>query len=128
MNTVTLKTAQDLLTFDTKTGALVGLAPVREPNVNLLATRPEDPAFVLQYLDAGEYVTVDSRQAELTLPHDGEGIELVFRRVGGHDLTVTLNVSASPDKRFSRWSAWSGQGFPGLRADAAAGGGLLRSV
>ena len=105
MRGVTLKTKLDALTFDLDTGRLVGLSPLDDPGLNLIAPRDDHPAFVLQYLAEGEYVVLDSRQAKLSATHDGPSLTLAFSQVGGLDLDVTLTVTASPADRFSRWSA-----------------------
>ncbi len=105
MPNVTIKTSCDAFTFDLESGALVRLSPVSDQDLNLVVTRPDDPAFVLQYLQDGEYVIADSREAAITTTHSDTQLDLHFTGVGGHDLDVILTVHASPDKRFSRWSA-----------------------
>jgi hypothetical protein len=102
---ITLKTKLDALTLDLDTGRLVRLAPLADRERNLIADADDHPAFVLQYLSDGAYVTLDSRQAELAATPSDESLTLAFSHVGGLDLDVTLTVQASPDDRFSRWTA-----------------------
>lgn len=100
-----LSTALDQLTFDVQTGALLSLSPLAAPQTNLLVPGDDHPAFVLQHLVDGEYLTLDSRSAQLTVALAGDSLTLTFSRVGGLDLTVTIAVAASPADRFSRWTA-----------------------
>ena len=105
MSMLSLTTALDALTFDLQTGRLVGLSPLSAPETNLVASCDDHPAFVLQYLAEGQYVTVDSRTAQLSATPDEQRLTLRFSGVGGLDLRVTLTVTVSPDDRFSSWSA-----------------------
>src|SRR5262245_7133436 len=61
---LTLDTATERPTFDARTGRLIGLAPLEEPQEQLIASAPEHPVFVIQYLDEqGEYRQLDSHAA-----------------------------------------------------------------
>ena len=81
------------------------LSPLADPDCNLIADADDHPAFVLQYLADGAYVTLDSRQSALAVTQGEHSLTLVFTRVGGLDLDVTLTVQAHPDDRLSRWTA-----------------------
>ena len=105
-----LQTAADRLTFDSDSGRLISLQPLRAPGVELIASAPEHPAFVVQYIDEnGRFAQLDSHSSDppvLSLAEEGDGQRLAmsFMRVGGMDLDVTLLVRASADDRLSRWS------------------------
>jgi len=109
LSTFTLETALDVLTFDRNSGRLVSMAPKYAPGTELIASRPDDPAFVLQYLDENrEYRQVSSRSAaavRLTEGPSGDGRELrmEFERLGGLELNVTVSVLASASDSASRW-------------------------
>jgi hypothetical protein len=107
MSTFSLETSRDTLTLDPETGRLVSLRPLASPGTELLISSPDDPAFVLQYLDAsGTYDLLDSRGAQArTVTRTDSVVTFAFTGVGDLDLDVTLTVRAAPSDRFSRWSA-----------------------
>ncbi|MCE5237675.1 DUF6259 domain-containing protein [bacterium] len=105
MHTATLRTKLDALTLDLDTGRLVRFSPLADPEYNLIAVHDDQPAFVLQYLADGAYVTLDSRQAEPAATPGDHSLTLAFTRVGGLDLDVVLTIQAAPEDRCSRWTA-----------------------
>jgi hypothetical protein len=105
--TLVLQTARDRMAFEAETGRLVSLRALNAPEVERLASTPEHPAFVLQYLAGGAFRQLDSRDAgppEVCLGEDAEQLTIAFERVGGFDLDVELQVQASEGDRFSRWT------------------------
>ena len=110
MLSVSLETSRDVLTFDRESGRLVSMRPHGSPDAELLASCEDDPAFVLQYLDAsGRYCALDSREAEAVTVTPGpvgrQSATFLFSRAGGLDLDVSLTVRTDAGDRFSRWSA-----------------------
>jgi hypothetical protein len=104
-----LQSAVDRLTFDGHSGRLVSLRPLRAPDVDLVVSAPDHPAFAMQYLDGGQFAQLDSCRAVsavLSLADEGgdQCLVMAFEKVGGLDLDVELTVRASLDDRFSRWS------------------------
>ncbi len=99
-----LTTSGDTLTFDAGSGRLVSLQRAGAPGVEFLASAPEHPAFVIQYLDgAGAYRQLDSRAAETTTVVLEDGVLTAqFGRLGGQAVDVRFTVRT--DGRFSRWN------------------------
>ena len=61
-----LETENDNLTFDAESGRLISLRGMAAPDQEFLASVPEHPVFIIEYLDADrEYWQVDSRSAAL---------------------------------------------------------------
>ena len=59
-----IETANDNLTLDGETGRLMSFRSKAAPEQEFLASVPEHPVFVIQYLDADrEYQQADSRSA-----------------------------------------------------------------
>jgi len=110
MSNLILETALDRLAFDAASGRLISLTPKSDPDAELLASAPEHPAFVLQYLDEGQYRSVDSHRhrglsVEEKETQRGKTLRFLFRHVGDlENLDVILTVGASEEDRFSHWS------------------------
>ena len=113
---VRLETLRDVLEFDPQTACLVSLRRRGIPEQEFIAPGADDPAFVVQYLDAKRrFRQLSSRQAERTevrAEHDRDGTTLQarFERLGGLDIDVAITVRTSLGDRFSRWSLelWNG--------------------
>ncbi len=111
MPRITLETITDRLTFDAASGRLVSLVAKIAPDVELIASSPDHPAFVLQILTPGrEYRRIDSRSArrlavKREATRDLEKLIFAFTGVGGMDMDVDLTVRASSREGLSRWSA-----------------------
>lgn len=107
---IVLETAVDRLTFDGDTGRLTLLRPKALPELELIATVPDCPAFVLQYLtDAGEYRRADSHgasQTDITCEETdaGQTLSLCYGGVGAMDVDVVITIRTAPEDAFSRWS------------------------
>lgn len=105
-----LNTAVDRLEFDADTGRLISLRPTASPDVELVRSATDHPSFVLQYLNgSGQFAQLHSgsasgTQAQLEESEAGQLLTLSYRRLDGLDLDVTLQVRASPESRFSRWT------------------------
>ena len=109
MDTVTLQTSCDQLTFDRDFGRLVSLRAKHAPDVELIASAPDHPVFAMQYLSDGAFQHLDSHSAgAIAVACAGSAGEQVltarFTGVGGRDLEVELTVRASTEERFSRWT------------------------
>ena len=107
---LTLRTQLDSLGFDGATGRLVSFRPNAAPDMEMIASRPEHPAFVVRHLDGRrEFQHLASSDAEtVTVAVRGEpdGTAVLtarYARVGGLDLNVEFSVRASAGDRFSRW-------------------------
>ena len=107
--TVTLKTGTESLSFDRQSGRLVSFRSKFAPGQEFIASSPEHPVFVLQYLDR-------QRQYRRLTSHDARSIRIVrarrngadtltmtFGGIGGLDLAVTATVRISPGEAGSRW-------------------------
>jgi len=105
MHPITLHTAVDTLQFEPTTGKLVSLRRQATPEQEFIASAPEHPAFVIQYLDeACKYRQLTSLMAAQTEVTVADGVlTAYYRQVGGFSLQVTLTVRTSPQDRFSRW-------------------------
>ena len=106
MHLLELTTAVDTLQFDAATGKLVSLRSQTAPEQQFIASAPEHPAFVIQYLDdERNYRQLSSLMAEAADVSVENGVLTArYRQVGGLALHVTLTVRARADDRFSRWS------------------------
>ncbi len=140
MSHVVLQTSLDRLELDAASGRLVSLTPLDAPQVELIASAPDHPAFLLQYLDErGEYQTLDSRAATQVAATcedvaAGQVLTLAYTGVGDRDLDVTLTVRTSRDRPLSHWSAHVRNGgqlpvvdlqFPYVVVPATADGAVL---
>jgi hypothetical protein len=110
MPTLALRSASDEFLLDADTGQLLSLRPLDRPDTELLATAPDHPAFALHLLTAvGEYLPLTSHDAgtravEVREVAGGKHLHFRFGRLGGHDLDVELQVSATPADASTRWS------------------------
>jgi hypothetical protein len=108
--TITLETAADRLLFDRGSGRLVSLRSKNAPDVELLATSPDQPSFAIRYFDKQradhllDSRNVKSISIDCTGSTNKKTLTLRYAGVGGFDLDVTLSVRASTRDRFSRWS------------------------
>jgi hypothetical protein len=104
-----LEIATDILTFDRATGCLASLRSKATPDQEFIAWAPDHPAFVIGYLDEErEYrlltpATAESVEVRCERQGDSQALSASYRRVGGRDLHVTLDVQAAKQERFSRW-------------------------
>ncbi|HCN08395.1 MAG TPA: hypothetical protein DIT01_10715 [Lentisphaeria bacterium] len=111
--TIRLESSQDVLLFESSSGALVSFRSKAVPDQEFILTESCQPVFVIQYLDeaqrfrqigSGEAVEVEVSSADS--PEDGGTTTLIahFRQLGGLDLDVTVTVRATANDRYSRWS------------------------
>ena len=109
-----LETANDRLEFDGATGKLVSFQSKIAPNQELIKLENEDPAFVIQYLDADrrfcQIISQRAREIDVECKHhstekvqSGEFIA-TFRNLDNQDIDVTIKVHTSSNDRFSYWS------------------------
>jgi hypothetical protein len=107
---IVLETAVDRLTFDGDTGRLTSLRPKALPELELIATVPDCPTFVLQYLtDAGEYRCADSHGASQTdiaceETDAGQALSLCYRGLCAMDVDVVITIRTALADAFARWS------------------------
>jgi len=106
--TIVLRTAQDKLTFDADTARLISFRS-KAADREFIASAPDHPAFVIQYLDEKrQYRQISSGQAaDVRVRHTaGRGratLRATYRRLAGMDLEVTTTVVAARRDRLSRW-------------------------
>lgn len=109
MTSLSLQSATETLTFDRRSGRLTGFRPHVAADLNMIASIPEHPAFVVQALDArGEYIRFTSRDARsvavaVTETSGARTLTMRFRNLGGLDLSVVATVTASARLPGSRW-------------------------
>ena len=107
---ITLETASDRFGFDAESGQLVSMVRKDTDDVELIASVPDHPVFVIQYLsETREYLYVDSLSSqdvsvEREESGDGQALTIASSGVGGMDLDVSLTVRASRKDPLSRWS------------------------
>ncbi len=106
-----LQTSDDRFQFDAASGRLVSFRRKSVPDVELITTQDDLPAFVIQYLDAEKrFRELDSRQAEsihiepVRLSDSRAQVKATFARLGGFDIGVTATIEADSDARLSEWS------------------------
>lgn len=103
-----LETRDSELTFDQR-GRLMSFVSKDASDQNFVITEEEDPVFVIQYLDRGDFHQISSNQAErvdIELEDGGERTKLVgeFKRIGGKELNVEIEIGASETEKHSIWS------------------------
>ena len=105
-----LRTLCDTLGFDPVTGRLISCRAHAAPDMEMIASLPEHPTFVLRYLDdQREFQHLLSTAAEsvaVAVRSEVDGATLLtarYARVGGIDLHVEFSVRAAASDRFSRW-------------------------
>jgi hypothetical protein len=109
--TIALETATDRLLFDRSSGRLVSLRGRHAPEVELLATSPDHPAFAIRYFDKDradhllDSRSVKGMSVDCSGPAEDKTLTLRYSGVGGFDLDLALTVHTSTRDRFSRWSA-----------------------
>lgn len=109
LKTTVVKTADSCLGFDAKTGRLVSFRPASAPDMEFILSRPEHPAWVVQYLDGKrEHQELTSRQAagvtmDLERADGRTTLVFAYRRISGLDLDVTMRVSAATTDPLCRW-------------------------
>jgi hypothetical protein len=139
--TIALESAADRILIDRGSGRLLSLRSKTAPGVELITTAADHPAFVLDYFLGADrqYRSFDSRDAKKVSVHCADSgpqrtLTMVFARLGGLDLDVTLTARASKQERLSRWSiaAKNGAGlqvanvqFPFVVVPSDAKGSLL---
>ncbi len=105
-----LQTATAQLGLDPDTHRLVSFRAHAAPEQEFIASRPDHPVFVIQYLDEDRrYRQLTSLQASSVSTRTDEAAGLTtltaeFRGIGGLDLDVTARVSASGSEPLSRWT------------------------
>lgn len=111
MGYIHLETSLDDLTFDQGTGQLVSFRSRSAPEQEFIASAPEHPAFIIQYLDEqGIYRQLTSAQAESAnvaveeTENGGKLLTARYMRIDGLALDVTITVTARKTDRFSRWN------------------------
>lgn len=105
-NMLEIQTADVKLGFDALSGRLVSFRPEAAPDQEFIASAPDHPVFVVKVMDVDrQIVDMSSLQAEqIEIRRDGNSVVMVFSRLNGFDLSVTMTVSASADDLLSRWS------------------------
>src|SRR5581483_939467 len=101
-----LYTANDTLTFHPDTGQLVSLRSRLAPEQEFILAQPDDPVFVVQYLDARKnFRQLSSLQAESVLYRQDAGtLVFTYQKLGGLELYALITIHATPDDAPSRWS------------------------
>ncbi len=105
-----LRTTCAALGFDPATGRLISFRSHAAPDMEMVASLPEHPTFVIRCLDdRREFLHLLSTEAEgvsVTARREADGADLLtarYARVGGRDLHVEFSVRAAALDRFSRW-------------------------
>ncbi len=107
--TIALCSATETLKFDAATGSLLSFRSSRAPELELLASSPQHPAWVLQYLDTNgnyrEMTSFDARKASISKrAQNGTTILAInHQRIAGKNLEVSMEVTASPTLPGTRW-------------------------
>ena len=113
MNTpdrIVLETADSTLTFDAATGRLISLRPHAAPEAQFIASDPDDPAFVIEYLDElrtyQRFTSFDADTCGVRCDRaaDDRVLTMQFTGIGGLALELTATVRASRTEPFSRWT------------------------
>ena len=106
-----LETASDTLGFEQATGKLVSMRSNSAPEQEFIASAPEHPAFIIQYLDEQcnyrQLTSVQSASCKLSVKTSRNGEQAItahYSRVRELALNVTIAVKASKTDRFSRWN------------------------
>ena len=111
--TIRLESSQDVLLFESSSGALVSFRSKAVPDQEFILTESCQPVFVIQYLDEaqrfrqiGSNEAVEVEISSAASPEDGGTTTLIahFRQLGGLGLDVTVTVRATANDRYSRWS------------------------
>jgi hypothetical protein len=99
----------ETLRFDRRTGRLLSFRSRAAPDQELLASTPQHPALVLQYLDRrGAYQQLTSFDAQgiriaRRLCQGTTTLSLRFERLAGLDLDVSAEIRASRREPGTRW-------------------------
>ncbi|MFC1672075.1 hypothetical protein ACFL01_02945, partial [Planctomycetota bacterium] len=107
---VVLETGDAQFGLDPETHRLVSFRANAAPEQEFIASRPEHPVFVIQYLDEdNKYRQLTSLQASSVSTRTDEDAGFTtliaeFRGVGGLDLDVTTRAHASDSEPLSRWT------------------------
>jgi hypothetical protein len=103
---ISLRNADHTLGFDAKTGRLRSFRSQLAPDQEFIESAPDDPVFVIQYLDGSRrFRQITSAQAR-SVDVDGSAadrIAVTFRDLAGIDLHVSVQVRTSPDGQASLW-------------------------
>ena len=104
--TIDLRTSHDMLSFEATTGTLVSFRSQAAPEQEFIAARPDQPAFVLQYLDdEGAFRQIASGEAKaITVDHVESRLTARYHGLAGLALDVVFTVRCAADDRFSRWN------------------------
>ena len=107
---LSLESLTDRLQFDPTMLALVSFRSLAVPEQEFITQSADHPVFIVGYLDASkQYRWLTSQQAERVevtqagSPGGEKILTAIFSRVGGLDLQVTCQASASPRERFVRF-------------------------
>lgn len=107
---IALSTKFDTLGFDSATARLVSFRANTSPGMEMIASAPEHPTFVVRYLDERrEFRDVSSLEAEsVRVEHRREDersatIAAHYSNIGGLGLDVEFSVHTDTSERFSRW-------------------------
>lgn len=96
--------------FEQATGRLISFRGNAARNQELLASAPDHPVFIIQFLDARKsyqrLTSFDARRRRIHLTHHDtcQTLTLRFDGIGGLDLTVTITVNASTVEPGTRWN------------------------
>ena len=106
-----LRTKCDTLGFDSVTARLISCRSHAVPDMEMIAPAPDDPAFVIRYLnDQRDFQNLLSSAAQaitVAVRTEADGATLLtahYSRIGGLDLHVDFSVRVMDTERFSRWS------------------------
>lgn len=108
--TITLASLTETLAFDAASGRLVSCRSRQAAGQEFIASAAAHPVFILQYLDPqNEYRRLTSadaqtRQISCRRQGDNNALTLVFKRLAGLDLDVTITVRANRRESGSRWN------------------------
>ena len=109
-NCISLESSTAITKIDGATLRLLSIAPKAAPEQEFIASIPEHPVFLIQYLDRNNrYQQLNSHHAETVTvsreqEEDSTKLTAVFSRVGGFDLEVTARVSVRRELPESRWN------------------------
>ena len=105
-----LETSTATLKLDSGTLRLLSFTHMDVPEQEFIASVPEHPIFIIQYLDENRhYKQLSSHHArevtvELAELENSAELSAVFTRIGGIDMDITVRVIASRKLAMSRWN------------------------
>lgn len=105
---ITLESGTESLVFDRRTGRLISCRPDGAGGQEFIISVPSHPVWRIQYRRGAalyQYSSHDARRPVMRRVLNGaeQTLTMIFRRVGGLDLTVTATVRTSEREPGSRW-------------------------